>query len=164
MKIRSYIRKLSKFEKIYIGIFIISALAGIVYGLFDKDYFKCCEEFIGVPEGGTNPIKIFTSNYFLALTELITAGISSLYYNFHTFSIISSYLNSQGGLLTLPIILFISSFELIGSLFLALAGISFVETRIFKIKSKLEFLSMFLAGTSLIFVGAVIEYLLLTLV
>ena len=90
-----FIRNLNKFEKLYIVLFIGSILVGIAYGLVNKDYFKCCEDAIGIPEEGTNPIKIFTSNYLLSLTELITAGISSLYYNFHTFSVTSSFLNAQ---------------------------------------------------------------------
>jgi len=163
MKIFNILKTFNNFEKIYIVVFIISLLAGIGYGLIDKDYFTCCEDSIGVPEGGTNPMKIFSSNYFISLTEMITAGLSSLYFNFHTFSITSSYLNSQGTLFTLPIILAIAFFELTGSLFLALTGLSFVEKKLFKIKSQLKPKELFFYGTALIFIGAVVEYALLSL-
>lgn len=159
-----FLKLLTKIEKIYIILFIASLFAGVAYGLIKTDYYKCCEDVIGIPPEGTNPIKIFTSNYLLSLSELVTAGLSSFYFNFHTFSVTSSYLNSQGGLFTLPVILFIGVFELIGSLFLALTGLSFVERKFLKIKSNLKFLEMFLFGTSFIFVGAIIEYLLLQLV
>lgn len=154
------LRKLTKFEKIYIILFIGSLTAGIVNGVINIDYFKCCEDAIGVPEEGTSALKIFRSNFLLSLTELLTAGISSLYYNFHTFSLTSSYLSSQNALYTLPIILLIGSLELIGSLFMALTGVSFVE-RLVKIKSRLDYKVLFFLGTALIFIGAIIEYLLL---
>lgn len=161
MKLLKTIKNLTKFEKIYIIIFIASILAGMAYGLVDRDYFKCCENSIGVPKEGTSPMKIFTSNYFLSLTEMLTAGLSSLYFNFHTFSITSSYLNSNGEMLTLPIILFIGIFELTGGLLLALAGFGFVERKLLKIKSRLKFWQPFLLGTALIFIGAIFEYMIL---
>ena len=154
------LRKLTKLEKIYIILFLGSLVAGVVNGTIDIDYFKCCEDAIGVPEEGTSVLKIFRSNFLLSLTELLTAGIFSLYYNFHTFSLTSSYLISQNALYTLPIILLIGSLELVGSLLMALTGFSFVE-RLLKIKSKLDYKILFFYGAALIFVGAVIEYLLL---
>lgn len=161
MKILGSLRKLNKFEKIYIVLFIGSLLAGIINGIINVDYFKCCEDAIGIPEGGTSALKIFTSNLILSLTELLTAGMSSLYYNFHTFSLTSSYLVSQSALYILPIILLIGSLELVGSLLMALMGFSFVERKLFKIKSKLDYMTLFFYGVTLIFIGAVIEYLLL---
>lgn len=158
-----FIRNLNKFEKIYIILFIGSLVAGLINGVMKVEYFKCCEDAIGVPEEGTSILKIFTSNFLVSLTEMLTAGISSLYYNFHTFSLTSSYLNSQNALYTLPIIFLIGGSELVGSLFMALIGLSFVEQKIFRIKSKLDYRTLFLYGTSLIFLGAVIEYLLLRL-
>ncbi|MBI2543574.1 MAG: hypothetical protein HYW24_05320 [Candidatus Aenigmarchaeota archaeon] len=156
------ILKLNNFEIAYAVVFILSIIIGIGYGLIDKEYYKCCEDFIGVPEEGTSPMKIFSSNYLISMTELATAGLSSLYFNFKTFSVTSSYLNSQGELFVLPVIMIIGIFELVGSLCLALAGFSFVE-RMVKIKSRLKFAQLFLLGTALIFIGAVVEYLLITI-
>lgn len=164
MRFFNFLKHLTKFEKIFISLFIGSLVAGIINGLVNLNYFKCCEEFIGVPAEGTSVLKIFQSNFILSLTELVTAGLSSLYYNFHTFSITSSYLNSQSALYALPIILLIGSLELLGSLLMALIGFSFVEKKLFKIKSKLGYRKLFLYGTTLIFIGAMIEYLLLRLV
>ncbi len=155
-----FLRKLTKFEKIYIVLFIGSLIAGVVNGIIDIDYFACCEESIGVPEEGTSILKIFKSNFLLSLTEMFTAGLSSLYYNFHTFSLTASYLNSQNSLYTLPIIFLVGLFELAGSLFIALTGLIFVE-KFFRIKSKFNYKPMFFYGVALIFVGAVIEYTLL---
>ncbi len=164
MKLLGSVEKLNKFEKIYIILFFGSLAIGIINGTINKEYFTCCEDAIGVPEEGTSALKIFRSNFLLSLTELFTAGLSSLYYNFHTFSVTSSYLISQNALYNIPIILLIGSFELVGSIFMALTGISFIERTIFKIKSNLDYRTLFLYGTTLIFVGAVIEYMLLTLV
>jgi hypothetical protein len=155
------LKQLNKFEKIYIMIFFGSILAGIVNGAIDENYFVCCEDSIGVPEEGTSALKIFTSNFLLSLTELFTAGISSVYYNFHTFSITSSYLISQDALYMIVIILLVGSLELVGSLIMALAGFGFVERKLFRLRSKLDYKLLFLYGTALIFSGAVLEYVLL---
>lgn len=160
MKILDPVKKLNKFEKIYTILFLGSLATGLINGMVNVEYFKCCEDAIGIPEEGTSALKIFTSNFMLSLTEMFTVGITSLYYNFHTFSLTSSYLASQGAIYTIPIILLIGSLELIGSLFMALTGINFVERR-FKIKSKLNYTTLFFFGAAFIFVGAVIEYLLL---
>jgi len=159
MKIFNSLKKLNKLEKIYILIFLGSLLAGIINGAIDKSYFTCCEDAIGVPPEGTSVLKIFQSNFILSITEMLTAGLASLYYNFHTFSITSSYLISQNALYAIIIILLIGSFELLGSLLMALIGISFVE-KLFKIKTKLNWTLLFY-GVALIFIGAVVEYLLL---
>lgn len=164
MKIRAAIKNLNKFEKFYTVLFIGSLVAGIINGIINVDYFKCCEDAIGVPEEGTSALKIFRSNFLLSLTELFTAGLSSLYYNFHTFSLTSSYLNSQDALYTLPIILLIGGLELSGSLLMALTGLSFIEQKLFKIKSKLKYKILFFYGVALIFIGAIVEYSLLKLV
>ena len=153
--------KLNKLEKYYAALFVISLFAGIIYGVIDKEYFKCCRDAIGVPKGGTSVLKIFAGNYFLSSVELLTAGLFSLYFNFHTFSVTSSYLNSQGWLLALPVILFIGIFELAGGLFFGLAGIRVAEN-LLKIKSQLKPKELFIYGTGLIFIGAVVEYLLIS--
>ncbi|MFH0890309.1 MAG: hypothetical protein V1836_04205 [Candidatus Aenigmatarchaeota archaeon] len=163
MRLSDFLKKLNKLEKSYIILFALSLLAGILYGLLDKDYFKCCENVIGVPQEGTSTLKIFTGNYLLSLTELFTAGLSSLYFNFHTFSVTSSYLSSRQELFALPVVFFIGVFELAGGLFLALTGLIFAE-KLLKIKSKLKPKELFLYGTALIFFGAVVEYLLLSMV
>ncbi len=155
------LRNLNKFERIFIVAFTGSIVAGIINGMVDTSYFQCCEDAIGIPEEGTSVLKIFTSNFMLSLTELFTMGISSLYYNFHTFSVTTSYLSSQGALYMLLIILLIGSFELVGSLCMALTGFGFVEKKLFKIKSKIDYKTLFFYGVSLIFIGAAIEYLLL---
>ena len=161
MKFLNALKKLNKFEKIYIVLFIGSIIIGIANGLMNLDYFKCCEDSIGIPAEGTNVLKIFSSNFLLSLTELLTLGISSLYYNFHTFSITASYLTFRGTIYILPIILLIGGLELAGSLFMGLTGFSFVERKLFKIKSKLDYRTLFFYGVALIFIGAVVEYLLL---
>ena len=155
--------KLVKLEKIYVSLFVLSIIIGLLYGFYDKNYFKCCDDSIGVPEGGTSPIIIFTGNYLISLSELITLGISSLYFNFHTFSVASSYLNSQGTLFILPIIFVVGIFELVGALLMGLTGFVFVEKKLLKIKSKLDSEILFFCGTGLIFIGAIVEYLLIQL-
>ncbi len=164
MKHSHILKNFNKLEKSYTILFALSLFTGILYGMVDKDYFKCCENAIGVPKGGTSTLKIFTGSYFLSLTELFTAGLSSLYFNFHTFSVTSSYLSSRQELFALPVILFVGIFELAGGLLFGLVGLALAEKKLFKIKSKLKPKELFLYGTSLIFVGAVFEYLLVTLV
>ncbi|MFH1105667.1 MAG: hypothetical protein V1731_00435 [Candidatus Aenigmatarchaeota archaeon] len=151
---------MNRLEKCYSLLFAFSLLAGIAYGLFDNDYFKCCEGSIGVPEEGTSVLRIFSGNYLLSLSEFFTVGLSSIYFNFHTLSVTSSYLNSTGSLVTLPIILFIAFFELCGSLLIALSGLSILE-RLFGAQSKLKPKELFVYGTALVFVGAIVEYLIL---
>ena len=153
---------LNKFEKIYVALFVGSMVAGIVYGAANVDYFKCCESALE-PEEGFTPLTFFSSNFILALAEMVTAGVASLYLNFHTFSITASYLASQNALFTLPFLFIHGSFELVGSLFLALAGFSFVERKAFKIKSRLKINELVVSGIALIFVGSIVEYGLLKL-
>ncbi len=155
------LRNLTKFEKIYTVLFIASLVAGTINGVLNRQYFTCCEDAIGVPPEGTSVLKIFSNNFLISLTELVTAGATSLYYNFHTFSIASSYLLSQNAFYMIVIILAMGSFELVGSVLMALIGVTFIEQKVFKIKSKLRYSTLFFAGTALIFVGAVIEYTLL---
>ncbi|MBI2545020.1 MAG: hypothetical protein HYW22_00255 [Candidatus Aenigmarchaeota archaeon] len=141
----------------------MSILAGLSFGFIDKTYYKCCEDSIGIQLGGTNLIKIFADNYLISISELITIGISNLYFNFHTFSVASSYLNAQGTLYVLPIIFIVGIFELVGALCMGLVGFVFIEKKLLKIKSKLDSELLFFYGTGLIFLGAVIEYLLIQL-
>lgn len=155
--------KLTRLEKLYVSLFVVSILAGLIFGFIDKTYYKCCEDAIGVPLEGTSPIKIFADNYLISISELITIGISSLYFNFHTFSVASSYLNAQGTLYILPIVFLIGAFELVGALCMGLVGFVFVEKKLLKIKSTLDSEILFFCGTGLIFLGAVIEYLLVSI-
>ncbi len=156
------LKNLTKYEKIYICIFLGSLIAGIINGVIDTDYFLCCEESIGVPDEGTSALKIFQNNFILSVTEMFTAGLSGLYFNFHTFSIASSYLNSQNALYTLIFIIILGSLELIGSVLMSLIGITFIERKVFKIKTKLKYNVLFFLATALIFIGAVIEYVLIS--
>ncbi len=151
---------MNRLEKCYSLLFALSLLVGIAYGLADRNYFKCCEGSIGIPEEGTSVLKIFSGNYILSLTEFLTAGLSSIYFNFHTLSVTSSYLNSTGRLFTLPLILFIALFELCGSLLIALSGLHILE-RLLGAQSRLKPKELFVYGTALIFIGAVVEYLIL---
>ena len=161
MKFSNFLKNLNKYEKIYAVVFLASIITGIINGLINLDYYKCCEESIGVPKGGTSVLKIFSGNFFLSLTELLTAGLTSIYFNFHTFSLTSSYLSSQGIIYMLPIILLIGFLELLGSVFMGLVGFTFIERKLFKLKSKLNYTTLFLFGVAFIFIGAVIEFLLL---
>lgn len=151
---------MNRLEKCYSLLFALSLLAGIAYGLSDKDYFECCKESIGIPEEGASMLKIFSGNYILSLTEFLTAGLSSIYFNFHTLSVTSSYLNSTGRLAALPLIVFIAVFELCGSLLIALSGINILE-RLLGVRSALKPKELFVYGTALVFVGAAWEYLIL---
>ena len=153
----------TKLEKLYVSLFVVSILAGLAFGFIDKTYYKCCEDAIGVPAGGTSPIKIFADNYLISMSELITIGISSMYFNFHTFSVASSYLNAQGTLWILPIVFLIGIFELVGAICMGLVGFVFIEKKFLKIKSKLDSELLFFYGTGLIFIGAVIEYFLISI-
>lgn len=158
-----FVKKFTKLEKWFAILFIASIGAGVVYGLVDPSYYLCCEEYLGVPKEGSSPIEIFSNNYFLGLIEMFTAGLFGIYLNFHTFSTASSYLYTNGQLIGLPILVVIGFLELAGSLLLGLVGISFVERTLLKIKSKLDWKQLFFLATILIFLGAIIEYFLITI-
>ncbi len=163
MKLSKMTKKLTALEKWYSTAFFMFIVAGIGYGIVDREYYLCCEDFVGVPEEGTSPMEIFSNNYFLGIAEMLTAGLFSLYLNFHTFAVSSSYLYANGQLIALPIIFLIGILELAGSLLLGLVGISFVERKLLKIKSKLDWKHLFFIGTVFIFLGAIIEYFLISI-
>jgi hypothetical protein len=154
--------KLNKYEKIYTVLFVASIVAGTINGAVNLDYYMCCEDSLKPPESFT-PFTFFSANYALSLGEMVTGGIASLYINFHTFSITSSYLASQNILYAMPVLFIHGTLELAGGLLLALVGFSFVERKIFKLKSKLKYDRLFVYGTALIFIGSVVEYGLLKL-
>lgn len=150
------IGKTNEIEDIYIYVFIISILVGISYGIFNKDYYKCCETALNMTEKD-NVATIFFSNFFLAATNLITVGVSILYFNFHTFSITSSYLNSQGTLLTLPFLFIHGFFEMFGVMLFGLTGLSLFEKKILRKKSLLKGLRLLSYGMIFLLIGAFIE-------
>jgi hypothetical protein len=154
--------RFNKYERIYIVIFVASIVVGMINGAMNMNYYKCCEDSLNPPQGFT-PLTFFSANYVLSLGEMVTAGVASLYINFHTFSITSSYLASQNLLYTMPVLLIHGGLELVGSLLLALLGFSFIERKFFKVKSKLMYDRLFVYGTALIFLASIIEYGLLKL-
>lgn len=153
---RRILGKTNKIENIYIYIFIFSILLGIVYGIFDKNYYKCCETSLAMTEND-NVLTIFFSNFFLAAINLITAGISILFINFHTFSITSSYLNSQGTLFALPFLFIHGFFEMFGVLLFGLTGLSLFEKKILRRKSLLKWSRLLGYGAIFLLLGAFIE-------
>jgi len=147
----------NEIEGIYIYLFIISILAGMWYGIYDKDYYKCCENALNMTEKD-NVATIFISNLFLSATNLVTSGVSILYFNFHTFSITSSFLYSQGTLIMLPFLFIHGFFEIFGALLFSLAGLSIFEKKILKKKSFLKGSRLLAYGTILLLIGAFIEF------
>lgn len=150
------IGKTNKIENIYICIFVFSIIAGMIYGVVNKDYYKCCESALDIEEGD-NAGTIFVSNFLLAGTNLVTAGISSFYLNFHTFSITSSFLYSQGILFALAFLFSYGFFEFFGVMLFGLAGLSLFEKKILRKNSFLKDCHLVAYGTALLLVGAVIE-------
>jgi len=153
------IGKLNKVEKTYIILFVFSILAGILYGVINKNYFKSYESALEFAEGETS-MTIFAKNFILSAINLITAGVTSFYFNFTTFSIASSYLYSSGMIFALPLLFIHGSFEMLGSMFFGLVGLNLLEKKIIKLRSRLKTEEVFWFGVILLFVGAVIEYLL----
>ena len=153
---RKLIGKTNKSENIFIKLFIISIIVGIVYGVVDQNYYKCCESDLDVQEG-ENVLTIFSSNLLLSRIEYLTAGISSIYINFNTFATASSYLHFQNALYVLPF-LFIHGFpELLGALLFSLAGLSLLERKFLKRKSNLKWFTLLKYGTVFLIIAAAIE-------
>jgi hypothetical protein len=149
------IGRINKTETIYIYLFILSILLGIFHGLVNKNYYKCCESSLEMTEKD-NIITIFISNFFLSITNLITAGASSLYLNFHTFSITSSFLNSQNSLIALPFMFTYGFFEMFGVLLFGLAGLSFFEV-ILRRKTFIKKANLLIYGIIFLLIGATLE-------
>ncbi len=150
------IGKTNKIEKIYIYIFLASIVAGIIYGALDTNYHKSYQESLEL-QPGENSATIFFSNFVLSAANLVTAGIASLYFNFNTFAIISSFLASQGTLFGLPLFFPVAFFEFFGVMLFGLSGLSLVERKIFKRKSALKIWSLLKYGMVLLVFGALIE-------
>jgi hypothetical protein len=158
-RIENYIGRFNKIERIYLLIFILSIASGIVYGIIDSNYYKCCEDTLSL-QPGQNEFSIFLQNFELAVIALITAGFSSFYFLFTTFAISSSSFFSSGQLIGVIFLLLLGSLELIGVFLFGVTGFSIFETRILKIKSKIKIKGTLLIATILLFVSAVMEYFL----
>lgn len=161
--LRKMVGKTNEIEKIYVYIFILSILSGMVYGIANKDYYKCCETVLDMQEGD-NAGTIFISNLFLSVTNLITAGVSSIFINFHTFSITSSFFYTQGTLFALPFLFVHGSFEIFGVMLFGLNGLSLFQKKILKRKSSLKNLYLLAYGTIFLLIGSLIEIGLLKLI
>lgn len=158
-KIERQIGSFNKIEKIYFMVFILSIVGGILYGIIDSNYYKCCEETLSL-QPGQNELTIFLGNFGIALIALITGGFSSFYFLFTTFAISSSSLFSSGEFIEIVFLLMLGSLELTGVFLFGVSGFSFFETKILKMKSKIKLKRALLIATILLFVSAVFEYLL----
>lgn len=158
-RIEKQIGSFNKIEKIYLLIFVLSIAGGIIYGIIDSNYYKCCEDTLSL-QPGQNEFSIFIQNFELAIIALITAGFSSFYFLFTTFAISSSSFFSSGQFIGVVFLLILGSLELTGVFLFGITGFSIFETRILKIKSKIKIKGMLLIATILLFVSAVVEYLL----
>lgn len=163
MKLRVNIGKLNRVEKIYIFLFILSIITGVVNGVLNKTYFQDYESSLDLSPGETG-LTIFFKNFILSAVNLVTAGLSNFYFVFITFSISASYLYSQGILLALPLLFIHGSFELIGTMFFGLIGLNFFERKILKFKSRLKIKKLLIYGLILLAIGATIEYFLWLLI
>lgn len=158
-KIVRQIGSFNKIEKVYLMVFILSIASGIVYGIIKSDFYKCCEDTLSL-QPGQNEFSIFLQNFELAIIALITAGFSSFYFLFTTFAISSSSFFSSGELIGVVFLLMLGSLELTGVFLYGVSGFSIFESRILKIKSKIKIKRTLLIATILLFVSAVVEYLL----
>ena len=157
------IGRLNKIEKIYVGLFFLSIIAGIIYGINNPSYSKPYEEAgkLDLQEGENN-LTIFTKNFATSGIDMFTAGIAGLYLNFVSFSIAGSFLFSQGTFAALFLILFtFGIFELLGSLFFGLIGLNFAQrifSRFLKVRSDLKVKRVFAIALILLFMASAIEY------
>jgi len=158
-KIVRQIGSFNKIEKIYLLIFVLSIASGIFYGIIKPDFYKCCEDTLSL-QPGQNEFSIFFRNFGLAFIALITGGFSSFLFLFTTFAISSSSFFSSGTLYGIIFLLLLGSLELIGVFLFGVSGFSLFETRIFKIKSKIKIKGTLFIATILLFISAVVEYLL----
>lgn len=157
-KIQKQIGTFNRIEKIYSLIFVLSILSGIFYGLINQDYYKCCEETLSL-QLGENNFTIFARNFLLSGVALITGGFSSFYFVFLAFAIGSSFLASSGEILAIFFVILFGSLELIGVFLFGLIGFFIFERKALKEKSNLKTKRIAIIATILLFVSAVIEYI-----
>src|SRR3990172_1973045 len=123
------IGKFNKLEKIYVALFFLSIAAGMIYGIFNADYYKPLEEAGRLDlQKGENNFTIFYRNFLISLLDVVTAGVVGLYSNFITFSAISSFFYSKGMLWAILLVFFTYGiFELLGALVFGLIGVNFAQ-------------------------------------
>lgn len=169
--LQNFYRKLNigefnRIEKLYMILFVLSIASGIIYGIMNPDYFKPSQEAGNLDiQPGETSITIFYKNFFLSGISLITAGLSNLYFNFVTFSVISSFFYTSGTFLAIFIMLFtFGLLELAGIMFIGLTGLNLAEKffgkilKSKKIKSKINSKRIFAYGIILLFTASLIEY------
>ena len=155
-------KKFNKIERIYIALFLISILGGIIYGIINPDYYIPAEEAGDLDlQEGENNFTIFYRNFFVSALDLVTVGLTSFFANFITFATVSSFLHSEGVLFAMIFMLPFGIFEFGGSLLFGLVGVGLAEKalgRFFKVKTKMNLKIILLVGAILLFVASIIEY------
>jgi hypothetical protein len=108
-------------------------------------------------------IDIFLHNFRNDILFILTGGTFALFSNFVTFAAISGlYVARHASLLVAVLVTAIAfgtygTFEMLGHLCFGLIGFTFLERILLKKKTRLRRIPLFLSGSALIFLGALLE-------
>jgi len=159
--IRTWFGRANSVERYYLCAFLLSIFVGLAFGFFDSTLYRL---MIGplrsIPRSAAG---IFLHNFAVDLITVVTGGILVLLSNFLTFALISGLFAARRYSLLedVGILLIVSGtygiLELAGHLCFGLLGFTYLERLILKRKTGLRRLSLFIVGTVLLVIAAVIE-------
>ncbi len=172
LSLRGRLGELSNHEKHYAYVFVLSAVAGSVFGLFNQSlaltFLRRFRQAISEP-APTHPLSIFSHNFVVGLLSVLTGGISMLLSQFLTFAAVTGLLRLIAVLpvahipLTLIVILSIGFMVVLiveqgGFLCFSVVGFTGLERIVWKRKTKLRRIRFLLLGTFLLFIAAILEW------
>jgi hypothetical protein len=158
---KSWLGKLNSVEKYYTCAYLLSIILGIIFGFVDKMFYYMALTSIHTPY---DVLTIFAGNFKAGLLSAMTGGSIGLLSNFVTFAAVPGLFETKGiSFVRAIFILGIAfatywSFEIAGELCLSLAGLTFWE-RIFKHKTQIRSLTLFIMGSALLLLAALLEWI-----
>ena len=157
--IRAWFGKANAVEKYYVCAFLLSILLGTIFGFLNNSLYY----LVTVMQIPKSAAYIFLHNFTVDLVTVVTGGILVLFSNFLTFALISGLFNVRRYSLleeVRALSIVFSTYgilEMVGHLCFGLVGFTYLERLILKRKTGLRRSSLFIVGTVLIIVAAVIE-------
>lgn len=159
--IRTWFGRVNSIERCYVCAFLLSIFVGLVFGFFNSTLYRL---MIGplrsIPRSAAG---IFIHNFAVDLITVVTGGILVLLSNFLTFALISGLIAARRYSLLEDVGVLLLVFgtygilELAGHLCFGLVGFTYLERLILKRKTGLRRSSLFIVGTVLLVIAAIIE-------
>jgi hypothetical protein len=143
--------------------FLLSMIIGTVYGFFDPILYNV---FAGDLPKSHSVVEIALHNLRVDVLSLLTGGLFGFVSNFLTFSLIGGLFGARHTSIFVVVVVFAIVFgtygtlEMAGHLCFGLVGFTFLHRMIWKKKTRLRRLNILALGSALIFVAALVEWLL----